>query len=142
VPAVLTPPAATTLAHGDSGWSHLLTEPTLASAWQAVTGTTIGDEVLEWPPDLLALTEVLLERSEGYRFALSPPAGAHWPPASHPEWPDAVTDAARQWSASAENSDRTVPGLLAQEWKVLRARAGAPLSDLTEARDWRLCEAC
>jgi hypothetical protein len=84
---------------------------------------------------------VILERSEGYRFALSPPAGAHWPPASHPEWPEAVTDAARQWSASAENSDRAVPGLLAQEWKVLRARAGAPLSDLTDARDWRLCEA-
>jgi hypothetical protein len=141
MPAVLTPPAATTLTRVDPGWSHALTEPTLASAWQAVTGTTIGDELLEWPPDLVALTEVILERSEAYRFALSPPAGAQWPPASLPEWPDAVTDAARQWSARAENRDVAIPGLLAREWKVLRARAGAPLSDLTEAQDWRLCEA-
>ena len=141
MPAVLTSPAATTLTRIDPGWNHALTEPTLASAWQAVAGTTIGDELLEWPPDLFALTEVILERSEAYRFALSPPAGAHWPPASLPEWPDVVTDAARQWSAWAENRDLAIPGLLAQEWRALRARAGAPLSDLTEARDWRLCEA-
>ena len=106
-----------------------------------MAGTTIGDELLEWPPDLFALTEVILQRSEAYRFALSPPAGANWPPASFPDWPDAVTDAARRWSAWAENRNEAIPGLLAQEWAVLRARAGTPLSDLTEARDWRLCEA-
>jgi hypothetical protein len=141
MPAHLTPPAATTFTGVDPCWSHVLTEPTLASAWQAVTGTTIGDELLQWPPDLLALTEVILERSEAYRFALSPPAGAHWPPASFPAWPDAVTDAARQWTGWAETSDGAIPGLLAQEWKALRARAGAPIRDLTDARDWRLCQA-
>src|SRR5215467_8588195 len=99
MPVVLTSPAATALTRVDPCWSRAPTEPTLASVWQAVTGTTIGDELLEWPPDLLALTEVILERSEAYRFALSTPAGAHWPPASLPVWPDAVTDAARQWTA-------------------------------------------
>jgi len=63
VPAFLTPPAATTLARVDPGRTDALTEPTLDSAWQAVTRTAIGDELLEWPPDLLALTEVILERS-------------------------------------------------------------------------------
>src|SRR5215471_14677010 len=114
MPALLTPPAATTSTRGDPGWSHALTEPTLDSAWQAVTGTAIGDELLEWPPDMLALTEVILERSEAYRFALSPPADVHWPPACLPHWPDAVTDAARQWTARAEDGDVTIPGLLAQ----------------------------
>jgi hypothetical protein len=141
MPAFVASRAATALTCVDPGWSQSLAEPTLASAWQAVTGTAIGDELLEWPPDLLALTEVILERSEAYRFALSPPAGLRWPPASLPEWPDAVTDAARQWSAWAENRDGAIPGLLNREWKALRDRAGAPLSDLTEARDWRLCEA-
>jgi len=141
MPALMTPQTATSLTRVDPGWSHALTEPTLDSAWQAVTGNAIGDELLEWPPDLLALTEVILERSEAYRFALSPPADVRWPPASLPQWPDAVTDAARQWSARAGNGDVTIPGLLAQEWKVLRARASVPLSDLTDARDWRLCEA-
>jgi hypothetical protein len=138
MPALMTPAGT---ARVDPGWGSALTEPTLDSAWQAVTGTAVGDEVLEWPPDLLALTEVILERSEAYRFALSPPAGAHWPPASLPEWPDAVTAAARQWSAWAEGANPAIPDLLAQEWKALRVRARAPLSDLTDARDWRLCQA-
>src|SRR5215831_13153705 len=141
MPAVLAPPATTMVTRADPVCDDPPREPTLASAWQAAAATAIGDELLQWPPDLLALTEVILERSEAYRFALSPPAGVHWPPACLPEWPDAVTDAARQWSAWAENSDVAIPGLLAQEWKVLCARAGVPLSDLTEARDWRLCEA-
>ena len=101
----------------------------------------ISDELLEWPPDMLALTEVILQRSEAYRFALSPPAGSTWPPAGFPDWPDAVTDAARRWGAWAEDRNGTIPGLLAREWAVARARAGIPLDDLTEARDWRLCEA-
>ena len=109
--------------------------------WQAVAGSTIGDELLEWPPDLFALTEVILQRSEAYRFALSPPAGSNWPPADVPDWPDAVTGAARQWTAWAEDGNGAIPRLLAQEWRILRARAGIPLSQLTEARDWRLCEA-
>jgi len=146
MPAVLTPPADIAHSSVAPGWSLAPAEPTVASEWQAVTGNTIGDELLEWPPDLLALTEVILERSEAYRFALSPPAGAHWPPASLPEWPDAVTDAARQWTAwvdnkDAENKDLVIPGLLAEQWQALRAQAWAPLSDLSDGRDWQLCEA-
>ena len=109
--------------------------------WQAVAGTAIGDELLEWPPDLFALTEAILQRSEAYRFALSPPAGSTWPPAEVADWPDAVTDAARRWRAWAEDRNGAIPRLLAQEWGILRARAGIPLSELAEARDWRLCEA-
>jgi hypothetical protein len=141
MPAFLTAPGATTLTCVDPDWNATPTEPTLASTWQAVAGSAIGDELLEWPPDLLALTEVILERTEAYRFALSPPAGMHWPPARLPGWPDKVTDAARRWSAWAENRDLVMPGLLAQEWEAFRARIRAPMSDLAEGRDWRLCEA-
>jgi hypothetical protein len=119
----------------------LVAETTLTSAWRAVTGSSFGDELLDWPPDLLALTALLLERSEAYRLALSPPPGAHWPPASVPEWPDAVADAAKQWCVRAENTNQVLPPLLVQEWEELRARADAPLSDLGEALDWRLCQA-
>ena len=48
---------------------------TLASAWRAVSGAGFTDELLEWPPDVFALTNVLLGRSEAFRFALSPPDG-------------------------------------------------------------------
>ena len=65
-------------------------ELTPASVWDAVAAAEIDDELLEWPPDVFALTDVILERSEAYRFALSPPRGAEWPPARIAGWPDAV----------------------------------------------------
>jgi len=138
--AVLERPA-TIVTPAGPGWDDACQEPTPASVWQALVGSTIGDELLEWPPDLFALTEVILQRSEAYRFALSPPAGSSWPPADVPAWPDAVTGAARQWTAWAEDTNGAVPRLLAQEWGIFRARAGTPLSQLAEARDWRLCQA-
>jgi hypothetical protein len=63
---------------------------TLASAWQAVSGAGFTDDLLEWPPDVFALTNVLLGRAEAFRFALSPPAGVRWPPASAADWSGAV----------------------------------------------------
>ena len=110
--------------------------------WQAVAGSPIGDELLEWPPDLFALTDVILERSEAYRFALSPPGGAEWPPARIPGWADAVVDAGRRWSAWVEDRDgrgprSPGPGVGGRSARRLRL----PLEHLTEAHDWRLCEA-
>ena len=67
-------------------------ELTPSSTWQAVAGSPITDEFLEWPPDLFALTDVILERSEAYRFILSSPGGVEWPPTCFPSWSDAVED--------------------------------------------------
>ena len=50
-------------------------EPTLASTWERIAGSPPGDELLDWPPDVFALTDVILERAEAYRFVLSPPEG-------------------------------------------------------------------
>src|SRR5215469_10677251 len=116
-------------------------EPTLASTWGAVAGRPITDELLEWPPDLFALTDVILERSEAYRFLLSPPAGVEWPSGRLPRWSDAVEDTARQWSAWVDDPRGAVPSLLAEEWTVFRERAGMPLEHLKGGRDWRMCEA-
>ena len=81
-------------------------EPTTASVWQCVAGSTIDDRLLEWPPDVFALTETLLERSEAYRFALSPPDNAEWPPSEVPWWPDAVVEALvwRNFAAAYANA--------------------------------------
>jgi hypothetical protein len=116
-------------------------QQTPASVWRAVADGTIGDELLEWPPDLFALTEVILQRSEAYRFALSPPAGSRWPPDQMPSWSDAVIEDGREWSAWVADRTGELPDLLAREWKVLRDPEDTPLEQLTEARDWRLCEA-
>ncbi len=141
MPAVLAPPT-TTVMPADRTSHDTSPEPTLASAWQAISGTSIGADLLDWPPDLFALTEVILHRSEAYRFALSPPAGSQWPPERFPDWPDAVVGEGRQWSAWAEDRDGAIPPLLGREWNILQTRADkVTLSQLAEARDWRLCEA-
>jgi hypothetical protein len=48
---------------------------TVESLWHDISGRPLGDELLEWAPDLFAFTDVLLDRSEAYRFAVSPPEG-------------------------------------------------------------------
>jgi hypothetical protein len=116
-------------------------EPTAASIWQAVTGTPITDEFLNWPADLFALMHVILERSEVYRFVLSPPPGRQWPPNRLPNWADKVEEAARQWSLWIEDRKSPFPDLLEVEWSVFRDRADAPLNELAEGCDWRMCEA-
>lgn len=116
-------------------------ELTSAALWRAMSGEPIGQGLLEWPPDLFALTDVILECSEAYRFVLSPPAGASWPPNEPPDWPDAVADAGRRWGSSIERDDGAVPDLLSQEWETLRDGADTPLERLTDASAWRLCQA-
>ena len=115
--------------------------PTIASTWLAVAEGPITDELLEWPADLFALTNVILERSEAYRFTLSPPSGVEWPPRRFPSWSDEVVEASGQWGAWVEDRDSAFPDLLAEEWGVFRERVETPLEHLADGRDWLLCEA-
>jgi hypothetical protein len=108
-------------------------EPTPASVWRAVSARPIADDLLMWPPDLFALTDVILDRSEAHRFAFSPPDGTSWPPERSPGWTEQVAAATRQWCAAVENETRP-PKLLVDEWEIFRSRQGTPLTDLTHAR--------
>jgi hypothetical protein len=107
-------------------------EPTLASTWYSAAGTMITDEFLEWPADLFALTNVILKRSEAYRFVFSPPSGVEWPPTRFRNWSALVEEAGRQWSAWIDNPRRGIPAILAEEWSVLLKHAETPLEDLAE----------
>jgi hypothetical protein len=112
-----------------------------ASIWLQTAGDPISDVLLEWPPDLFALTEVVLERSEIHRLLLWPPTGAPWPPPGVPDWSDSVEDAGKAWSAWVETRQGALPELLSREWARFRAGAGDPLGNLVDGEDWRQCEA-
>ncbi len=116
-------------------------EPTPASIWQALAGSPITDEFLEWPPDLFALTDMILGRSEVYRFILSPTVNMEWPPRRFSNWSDAVQETSRQWSVWIEDRQCAFPDPLAEEWSAFCEGAAMPFDDLAEGRDWRMCEA-
>lgn len=116
-------------------------EPTLGTTWLEAAGSPMSDALLAWPPDLLAFTEVVLERAEAYRFALSPPPGERWPPARYASWTDAVDGAARELSGWVEDRVGALPELVAEEWRVLRGATQTPLEQLADGRPWRVCEA-
>ena len=115
-------------------------EVTMASVWRSVAGGVISDELLEWPADVFALADVVLERSAAYRFVFSA-GGVQWPPARFADWPRAVGAAGEQWSVWTEDRHGGIPGLLAEEWDVLRESAGMPLELLADGSEWRVCEA-
>ena len=112
-----------------------VSEPTPASMWFGVSGGLITDELLEWPPDLFALTNVVLVRAEAFRFAVAP--ADEWPPSRYRDWPHAVEEAGRGWSAWIEDRTGAIPDLVAEEWSVVRERAETPLEHLASGRDVR-----
>ena len=114
-------------------------EPTLASTCEAIAGCRLSDELLEWPPDVFAVTNVALDRSEAFRFAISP-LGA-WPPARFGDWPAAVEEAGRGWGAWVENPQAAFPELLSEEWAALREGAETKLEDLAQGEGRRVREA-
>ena len=116
--------------------------PTLESVWLAAAGSPITDTLLEWPPDVFALTEVILDHAEAYRFVVSPPPGAHWPPPrSRRLERDAVVDAAAGWTVSARDGDGQLPDLVADGWATVREAATTPIEAIAEGREWHVCAA-
>jgi hypothetical protein len=114
-------------------------EPTLASTWHAVSSGTITDELLDWPPDVFALANVILARSEAFRFALSPIG--EWPPEGYPDWGRMVEEAGLCWGAWVEHRRGPPPELVGQEWLALKDRVDMPLEHLAEGLDERVCVA-
>jgi hypothetical protein len=100
------------------------------SLWDDIAGRPLGDELLEWAPDLFAFTDLVLHRSEAYRFAVSPPEGASWPPSEMPDWSRAIADASAGWCAWVEGDGTQLPGLVAEEWAVVRERSATTLDEL------------
>lgn len=117
------------------------TNPTVTSTWCALSGSPITDEVLHWPPDLFALTDVILDHTQAYRFVFSPPGDAIWPPDRFRNWAEAVEDDGLDWSGWVESQTGAIPDLLAQEWSTFLKHVDMPLEHLAEGRNWRMCDA-
>src|SRR5262245_30177290 len=114
-----------------------VSEQTPASTWYAASGAMISDALLEWPPDVFALTNVVLARAEAFRYALR----ESWPPRRFTDWAKAVEEARRRWSTWAEDRTGPLPDLVSDEWRVLCDGAEVPIEELALGRQRRVCEA-
>ena len=114
-----------------------VSEPTLASTWYAASGALITDRLSEWPPDVFALTNVVLTRAEAFCYALSVPDSA---PRRFTDWAQAVEERA----GAGPPGPRTVPAPCRPWWPQSGGCfAGAPRC---RSRNWRsdedrVCEA-
>ena len=114
---------------------------TAGSLWRAMSGRPLGADLVDWPPDVFALTSLVLQRSGAFRFALSPPPGRRWPPGSPRGWSAAVEAAGRAWSGVVDAPGEPVPPLLVSMLEVVVGAAATPLEEVSAGADWDLCAA-
>lgn len=120
------------------------------AAGDATVGSFIGsfstgltwDELVRWPADVFAVTNLVLDHTETYRVAVSPPAGGRWPPDKH--WQDRVTAAAAAWrdiaGAARRNSD-PAPSTVSALWRMLGENLDVPVEALRRGDVQELSEA-
>lgn len=125
-------PAAATSATGDL---------TVSQLWHWLTADGSSDELLDWAPDVAALTTVLLERSQAFRFAVSPPAGVVWPPDEAGPFTSSVASAAAEWRAMMDRGSGGAPDLVVRLWATVKEHLDTPVAEMTGGRAWPLCEA-
>jgi len=114
---------------------------TVASVWGVPPGGDLTDAALEWPPDVVAVTQALLDRSEAFRFAVSPPAGRTWPPPLPPKWSEQITTSAAEWIGWLEREQGSPPALIAEMWRIIVDNLDLPLEDVASGTAWQVCEA-
>jgi hypothetical protein len=107
---------------------------TIGDIYRDLAESREWDEFARWPPDVFALTSLILLESGAYRAVVSPPQGRRWPP---DEWLQGIQDLAEAWVKwSIQNDpvrlDRLPAGHLKELLKRLEGAFPTPVSDLRD----------
>ncbi len=117
---------------------RLAPELTIGSNWLSASGRAVDDDLLRWPPDLFALTDVALDRPEAYR---SP---SRLLPAGMASNPHATMKRGRGRPALVRLGAGATGRAVGPRRPGVAGRAGRgsdPLAELASGRAWRLCQA-
>jgi len=96
-------------------------------------------DLLDWPPDAFAFTNVVLSHTEAYRFAVAPPLGLRWPP--EPGWSQLVSTAASEWRAAAAAPLGGAPPAVQRLWNVIERHLRMPLEEVRRGTAHEVWEA-
>jgi len=99
----------------------------------------VVEEILLWPPDIFALTAVLMKETGIYRLVVSPPKKQQWPP--HDRWAYFARKTGGDWQAQVEHGKSPSP--IRALLEAILDSAGTPLAQLRSDTSscWRLCKA-
>ena len=112
---------------------------TVESYFRAFCTTLRWDEITNWPPDVFAFTNLILDHTELYRFLVAPPDGKTWPPTG--TWRDEVGHAAKAWADRSRGASFDLPGSIKAGWHVVTRGRGIGLNRLRQGEPWDLCVA-
>ena len=110
---------------------------TIGSVIESLVPAGRWEAMPEWPPDVFALTALLLNETEAYLLVVSPPPGKVWPPTSG--WAAMVRQGGRDWAARLGPPAEALPDLVAEAWQVLEQASEVPLDELTQGGRWDVC---
>ncbi len=96
-------------------------------------------DLVSWPPDVFALTNLILDHTESYRLVVAPPAGRRWPPLE--DWDARVRAAGRAWKDSGTGGPRELPQLVRDCWSTVTRFRDIPLARIRSGDAWELNEA-
>ncbi|GMU79483.1 MAG: hypothetical protein AMXMBFR46_22740 [Acidimicrobiia bacterium] len=110
-------------------------ELTAVELWDSLRGAPPLEHLLDWPPDVFAFANRILEASEAYRFVVSPPPGVE----SDSE--ESAADLARCWREWLDGDRRAVPSAIEQWWKLIVDAPEVTIDALSEGTPWPVCRA-
>ena len=108
---------------------------TIGSLWLSLVDLDGIATVIEWPPDVFALVDEVLDASEAYRFVVSPQPGSNLAGIRHPDV------AAAEWWEWLEGTRDAPPEPLSQCWKTVLASLDLPVDALSDGAEWPVTEA-
>ncbi len=112
---------------------------TIGSYFRSFSPAPRWEDLPRWPPDVFALTNLILDHTQGYRFVVAPPPDGGWPPT--PSWNQRVVAAGRAWKAWADTPHARLPDLVNRCWKVVTEARRLPLAQIESGDAWDVCEA-
>ena len=118
----------------DGGGASRRAGHSIASYFDAFAPAPAWDDLVSWPPDVFALTNLVLDHTEAYRFVVAPPRGRRWP--ALPEWGARVSDAAVAWRVAVEAGATDPPPLVRRCFDTVTRNRTMPLEQLRRGTGW------